>query len=692
MRLKAGRPHIEPSVSDDAGEPGRPDDEDRSTRAADGGDGFGDEPSGSAPGQGGEKAHAAILARIIIRSALIPIGTDDPDLGGKAHGLALAVASGLDVPAGFVVPARDFRAALAAVGGLPPAPDEALLAERAAALRKLSTLSPPAGDGPWVVRSSATIEDRLGAAAPGIFRSLRDVAARDVSAAVAEVWASLVSPTAAAYLALRGIPFGDAAMAVLVQEQVSGLRLTAYSRAPGDADHVLVESLDAEGRALVGDEISGSIRGVPTEALRTVAGVARRLEAALGAPADVELVLGDRLWTVQARPIPPARPRASSVGTDELHAALAFSRAEPAAVWTWDATHNPAPLTPAQAGLVALVDEAGAAGVRQRVVLGYLYATRAGALPPLRRIPAVDLARVYAEELAPAFEKALARMGPMPEDLEATLDAYLEVYRLYSRVLAPSLRDLGDAAGGGAVPDRVEVGISVPALTGADLAAAWDVGAPTYGEAALATDSLRLPGSLRHLDDFIFARAQAGVRRALAALALKWRQTPSDLAFLPLGDVRAAARSDRPPEDVAARAARARAELARLAGFAPPLQIMNGRGIFHPTAREDGVLAGRGTGGRARGPVRLLDPGAPRPAGGHVLVCAAALPTLAPLLHGALALVVEHDGLLGHGAALARELGIPCVVGCVGALTALRDGDDVWVDGEAGVVLRLSSA
>src|SRR5262249_12916434 len=63
-------------------------------------------------------------------------------------------------------------------------------------------------------------------------------------------------------------------------------------------------------------------------------------------------------------------------------------------------------------------------------------------------------------------------------------------------------------------------------------------------------------------------------------------------------------------------------------------------------------------------------------------------PPMAPLLVGAVAIVAEQGGLLGHGAALARELGIPCVVGCVGALT-LSDGNEVWIDAEAGVVIRL---
>jgi pyruvate,water dikinase len=102
------------------------------------------------------------------------------------------------------------------------------------------------------------------------------------------------------------------------------------------------------------------------------------------------------------------------------------------------------------------------------------------------------------------------------------------------------------------------------------------------------------------------------------------------------------------------------------------------------------VLRGLGAGGRARGPVVILDPDAPLPpVAGAVVVVGTVVPTMAPLFREAVAIVAEQGGILGHGAALARELGIPCVVGCRGARTALTDGDDVVVDAGAGLVAKL---
>jgi pyruvate,water dikinase len=74
---------------------------------------------------------------------------------------------------------------------------------------------------------------------------------------------------------------------------------------------------------------------------------------------------------------------------------------------------------------------------------------------------------------------------------------------------------------------------------------------------------------------------------------------------------------------------------------------------------------------------------------GDVVVTRAVTPALAVLVAGCAALVSETGGLLDHGAALARELGIPCVVGCRDAWATLTDGMLVTVDGYGGVVTTI---
>jgi len=73
---------------------------------------------------------------------------------------------------------------------------------------------------------------------------------------------------------------------------------------------------------------------------------------------------------------------------------------------------------------------------------------------------------------------------------------------------------------------------------------------------------------------------------------------------------------------------------------------------------------------------------------GDVVVVRAVTPALAVFVGTCAALVSETGGLLDHGAALARELGITCVVGCRDAWTTLVEGEVVRVDGDAGTVSR----
>ncbi|KAF0306178.1 putative phosphoenolpyruvate synthase [Amphibalanus amphitrite] len=60
-----------------------------------------------------------------------------------------------------------------------------------------------------------------------------------------------------------------------------------------------------------------------------------------------------------------------------------------------------------------------------------------------------------------------------------------------------------------------------------------------------------------------------------------------------------------------------------------------------------------------------------------------------PVLGG---VVTELGGLISHGAVVAREYGLPCVVGATGATDAFQSGDTVILDGALGTVTRIASA
>ena len=64
-------------------------------------------------------------------------------------------------------------------------------------------------------------------------------------------------------------------------------------------------------------------------------------------------------------------------------------------------------------------------------------------------------------------------------------------------------------------------------------------------------------------------------------------------------------------------------------------------------------------------------------------------PGWAPLFPAAAGLIVERGSALSHSAVIAREVGLPTVVGVPGVVAALRSGDRVRLDGAAGTVARL---
>ena len=74
---------------------------------------------------------------------------------------------------------------------------------------------------------------------------------------------------------------------------------------------------------------------------------------------------------------------------------------------------------------------------------------------------------------------------------------------------------------------------------------------------------------------------------------------------------------------------------------------------------------------------------------GDVLVCRFTDPSWAPLMSLADALVIDVGGSASHGAVVARELGIPYVIGTGRGTSLLRDGDRILVDGENNVVRLL---
>lgn len=104
---------------------------------------------------------------------------------------------------------------------------------------------------------------------------------------------------------------------------------------------------------------------------------------------------------------------------------------------------------------------------------------------------------------------------------------------------------------------------------------------------------------------------------------------------------------------------------------------------------DDAIAYGTpGSPGVARGPVRIVRGPAEfgRVQAGDVVVAPYTNPAWTPLFARAAAVIVDAGSAMSHAAIVAREYGLPAVMGTRDALTRLQDGQEVTVDGTRGLV------
>ena len=112
------------------------------------------------------------------------------------------------------------------------------------------------------------------------------------------------------------------------------------------------------------------------------------------------------------------------------------------------------------------------------------------------------------------------------------------------------------------------------------------------------------------------------------------------------------------------------------------------RAATPPPRPDDAVTGFPGAAGVVEGTARVLrtpEDGA-QLRDGEILVTTVTNIGWTPIFPRAAAVVTDVGAPLSHAAIVARELGIPAVVGCGNATMLLRSGDRVRVDGGAGTV------
>jgi pyruvate,water dikinase len=605
-------------------------------------------------------------------------------------------------------------------------------------LSRLASLGP----GPYAVRSSSALEDSEGASAAGLYLSVSGVPAAEVPGAAQRVRASAEGAEVIAYLGGRGLR--PRPIAVLVQPDARAATLGIARSAAGG---FLVEERPA-GTPEWGDASASQLARDANDPLATLL---RRTEDLLGGPVDVEFArAAHALMLLQARPVAPAPAptrlailppgrwrldaehnpdpisaaqaslvelvdgprfgprvrviggylylredappveRAAPLGEDvrrrfeiegsALYAELVASEGAPlpAVLSTYvRVLRRYAELRPAlgvaRAALDRVLGELGESLwslPRLLSGVGGAGAERDAALYALGRAPSAEALDDYLARFgmyAPAWDVRVACDAEEPQRLLAT--ARRRALGPSPEALATAARALGDNAAAG-----VRRRLSVEAR-------------PRFDEALA---RLRVLVELGEDDDVLFYEGQWVVRRALLERGRTLVEAGrlvrvEDIFELPLrvsvygeGALRALAEAGRAVRLAAAR-------------VVPPHRIVDSQPqVRLPSSAE--VLRGRGVGGRGRGPAHVLTALGPieNVPDGAVLVVATALPSLAPHLPRLAGLVTEHGGALSHAATLAREAGLPAVVGVAGALQ-IPEGTPIYVDGDRGRVLMLGN-
>jgi rifampicin phosphotransferase len=199
----------------------------------------------------------------------------------------------------------------------------------------------------------------------------------------------------------------------------------------------------------------------------------------------------------------------------------------------------------------------------------------------------------------------------------------------------------------------------------------------------------------------VFRRFVTEVGKRLAANGAI--ASAEDIHYLFVDELRDAVRTGKDYKGIAATR---RAEMAEWAKVSPPpvlgtppppapdpfmdALVVRLLGITPPEENPDPMLIKgvAGSGGKITGKARVVRSlsEATDIDEGDIVVCEMTLPPWVPMFSIAGAFVTDTGGVLSHCAIVAREFGLPAVVGTMFGTSAIKDGQTVTVDGDAGTV------
>ncbi|MCV2488559.1 PEP-utilizing enzyme [Geodermatophilus sp. YIM 151500] len=309
---------------------------------------------------------------------------------------------------------------------------------------------------------------------------------------------------------------------------------------------------------------------------------------------------------------------------------------------------------------------------------------RAGTLPPVLRDGLREVLERSGHRAVAEIDVGLPRWAEDPTHLLGVLANYLRLEdpdgypdAVFARAVAQAEAKVSELTGRAAARSRVR------------------------GRAVgFALDRARRLAGLRELPKYCLVLAFADVRAQLLAIgadlaAAGLLDRADDVFFLDLREVSAALGESAAPgaRDLRAVVAERRDDHGRelRRRHVPRVLLSDGtepEAAMAAPAAADGALAGTAaSAGTVTGPARVvLEPTGAHLLPGDILVAPSTDPGWTPLFLTAGGLVMEMGGANSHGAVVAREYGIPAVVGVADATSRIAPGQRVTVDGTHGLV------
>jgi phosphohistidine swiveling domain-containing protein len=306
---------------------------------------------------------------------------------------------------------------------------------------------------------------------------------------------------------------------------------------------------------------------------------------------------------------------------------------------------------------------------------------RRGDLPPVVQTGVADILSRYGHRAVAEIDLGLPRWAEDPTYIFGVLVNYLS---LTDPELAPDAQFARAAAS--AEETRLRL-----------VAAARRRSALRGRLVAFGLSRARALAGLRELPKYDLVLMLAHARRQLAAVgadiaAAGRLADPEDVFFLTLREARQAVRGADLRDLVSTRRQEHALELRRRRvprvllsdGTEPEAAAAAGRAAVDD---EDVLVGTPASAGTVTGLARVvLDPVGARLQPGQILVAPSTDPGWTPLFLTAGGLVMEMGGANSHGAVVAREYGIPAVVGVPDATRRIPDGEPITVNGSVGTV------